>query len=482
MGQSKYQLGFASLDKETSEGQMPIRGDVPPWLAGTLVRTAPAKFEIGSDSYNHWFDGLAMLHSFGFSGGRVSYANQFLKSSSYKEAVETGRISRSEFGTDPCRSLFGRIAAFFNPKLTDNANVSINKLGDEVVALTESTLPIRFDPSTLKTLGVFEYPSELRGQLSIAHPHLDFRRKCSYSYVLKFGLRSEYRIFSIPWDANQPKLICTIPVQKPAYMHSFGMTERYLILAEFPLVVDPLRLKFSGKPFIQNYQWEKERGVRFHVVEKDSGSLAARTESDSCFSFHHVNAFEEDGEIVIDLAAYPDSGVIDQFYLRKLRSDQPVTGTGRLTRFRLDLRGSNKVRSELLADAPIELPRIDYRRHSGQPYRIVYGAGNQRLGDFIDNIVKVEVQTGETVTWFEDGCYPGEPVFIASPDSKAEDEGVLLSVVLDTNNQRSFLLILDAANLAELARAEAPHHIPFGFHGNYLAAASGTESYRDLHR
>ena len=45
---------------------------------------------------------------------------------------------------------------------------------------------------------------------------------------------------------------------------------------------------------------------------------------------------------------------------------------------------------------------------------------------------------------------------------------MILSVVLDTRSGRSFLLILDAATLQELARAEAPHHIPFGFHGSYL--------------
>src|SRR5262245_10841946 len=147
MGQSRYQLGFTSLDRETGVGQLPVRGRVPSWLAGTLVRTAPAKFEIGSSRYNHWFDGLAMLHSFSFPGERSSYANQFLKSRSYREAVEAGKISRGEFATDPCRSLFGRIAAFFKPKLTDNANVSINKLGNEIVAFTETPLPIRFDPS-----------------------------------------------------------------------------------------------------------------------------------------------------------------------------------------------------------------------------------------------------------------------------------------------------------------------------------------------
>ena len=162
-------------------------------------------------------------------------------------------------------------------------------------------------------------------------------------------------------------MICAIPADKPAYMHSFGMTERYLVLAEFPLVVNPLRLKFSGKPFIQNYQWEKDRGVRFHVVEKDSGRVIAAKENKPCFSFHHVNAFEEDGHIVVDLAAYADASVIDQLYLSRLRSDQPVTATAKLTRFRMDLSGGTKVESAVLADASIELPRINYRRHAGRP-------------------------------------------------------------------------------------------------------------------
>ena len=45
---------------------------------------------------------------------------------------------------------------------------------------------------------------------------------------------------------------------------------------------------------------------------------------------------------------------------------------------------------------------------------------------------------------------------------------MLLSVVLDARRGTSFLLVLDAHSLAEIARAECPHHIPFGFHGNYL--------------
>jgi hypothetical protein len=47
---------------------------------------------------------------------------------------------------------------------------------------------------------------------------------------------------------------------------------------------------------------------------------------------------------------------------------------------------------------------------------------------------------------------------------------VLLSVVLDPAAGTSFLLVLDANGLGEIARARVPHHIPFGFHGGYYPA------------
>jgi beta,beta-carotene 9',10'-dioxygenase len=59
-------------------------------------------------------------------------------------------------------------------------------------------------------------------------------------------------------------------------------------------------------------------------------------------------------------------------------------------------------------------------------------------------------------------------VFVAAPGSQGEDEGVLLSVVFDASSGRSFLLVLDAADLGELARAEVPDHIPYGFHGQFV--------------
>ena len=98
----------------------------------------------------------------------------------------------------------------------------------------------------------------------------------------------------------------------------------------------------------------------------------------------------------------------------------------------------------------------------------MYASGSEPPGDFLDNLVKLDLERGTASSWREEGCFPGEPVFVAAPETSSEDDGVILSVVLDTRRAASFLMILDASTFGELARAELPHHIPFGFHGHYF--------------
>ena len=84
--------------------------------------------------------------------GRVSYGNRFLESRAYRAAREHGRSVYGEFATDPCRSLFKRVQTLFAPgsALTDNANVNVARLGERFVAMTETPLPVQFDPHTLQ--------------------------------------------------------------------------------------------------------------------------------------------------------------------------------------------------------------------------------------------------------------------------------------------------------------------------------------------
>lgn len=459
-----YRQGFETLDREVVLDELAVSGALPAWLGGSLVRTGPARFEVGDRLLRHWFDGLAMLHRFSFEEGAVSYACRFLDTPAHR-AASAGRLEYSEFATDPCRSLFKRVQSAFAPSAQlggHNANVNVSRFGETFVAMTETPMPVAFDPGTLETLDVDPPPAP--GHHSTAHPHLDPARGEAINHVVKFSARSEYRFFAQSADAA-PRRLAGIPVSRPAYVHSFGLTERYLILAEGPLVVNPTRMLVSGRPFIENYRWEPDRGARFLVVDRETGRLRGAYEAEPFFTFHHVNAFERDGELVVDLSAYDDASVIDALYLEPLRAGDRSLPPPTARRYVIDLDGG-RVTGERLADVDFELPRIAYRSRNGRPYRYTWGVGG--TGDFAGGIVKLDVERRESASWTREGRYPGEPVFVPEPGAEAEDAGVLLSVVLDGERGTSFLLVLDAATLEEVARAEVPHHIPFSFHGQFF--------------
>lgn len=68
-------------------------------------------------SYDHWFDGMALMHQFKIQRGEVTYMSRFLQSEAYRKNREQDRIVMSEFGTlampDPCKNFFQRFLSRF---------------------------------------------------------------------------------------------------------------------------------------------------------------------------------------------------------------------------------------------------------------------------------------------------------------------------------------------------------------------------------
>lgn len=466
---SDYTLGFQSLDEETAVEAVPLAGSVPQWLTGALVRVTPAKFEVGGRRVDHWFDGLAMLNRFGFRDGAVSYRSRYLRSDAYAAAQE-GRVLGG-FGTDPCRSIFKRVQTAFSPESTDNPNVNLAQIGDRYIAMTETPMPVEFDVDSLETLGHLDYTDELEAHVTTAHPHHDAERNELVNYIARFSRVSEYLLYGLAAGNSKRRVIARLPVQRPAYMHAFGMSGRHLVLSEYPLRVNPIKMLVTDRPFIENYEWKPDEPAVFQVIDRETGALRGSYETEAFFCFHHVNAFERDGgrELVIDLIAYADPSVIETLYLGEHgpRGGLPDT---ELRRYRIDLAGGG-VSWEKLTEGSLELPRIDYGRRNTRDYSYAYFTGASG-DDWIDQLIKVDVTDGSRSVWSEPGCYTGEPIFVREPGAQAEDAGVVLSVVLDAVAGRSFLLVLDAESFEELARAEAPHHIPYGFHGQYMRGAA----------
>lgn len=67
-------------------------------------------------------------------------------------------------------------------------------------------------------------------------------------------------------------------------------------------------------------KWDDKQPSRFYLIERESGQCIARYTADSFFSFHHVNAYESDDSVFVDVCCYPDASIVYEYYLSNLRT------------------------------------------------------------------------------------------------------------------------------------------------------------------
>lgn len=475
-----FRDAFKNLEQETPTTALPVQGQLPGWLRGALIRTGPATFSLAQGAYSHWFDGLAMLQRFGFESGRASYTGRFLQSPDRTKSLAAGRPQKDEFVTVPERSLLGRLITLVEPErqFGRNGMVNVQRVGaDAFLALTENPLAMRFDPNTLATLGKFDWPDAMNSvfnMVTTAHACYDAANRCSWNFLARLNpFNPQYLITRLDDGQTARQQVASVPTDALSYMHGLGMSEHYVILTEYPLVTTPLALflmPLTGTAYIDNYRWQPERGTRIHVIDKRNGHLVGTWQTEALFSFHHVHAQEVGDELLLDLSVYEaGAGIIQALSLASIRGKQgghlPWSG---LKRLRVPLKGDT-VRCETLAAPMLEMPQFNAERCATSDYRHVYGVSWTAPGRFVDALVKVDLAHGTHRHWHEDGCWPGEPVFVAEPGAAAEDAGVNLSVVYDGRVDRSFLLVLDAQSFQERARLPLPVAIPPMLHGQYVA-------------
>ncbi|MFD1513577.1 carotenoid oxygenase family protein [Halomarina rubra] len=501
-------LGFHTLDSE-QDTELRVDGSLPSWLDGSLIRNGPALFEADGDGVDHWFDGLAMLHRFSFADDEVHYRNRFLRTESYERVrrgdVPTGFATGSSSLLDTLRSLVAGARY-------DNTNIVAERFDDRYLALTETPGGVAFDPETLATDGHVRYTGdEPSGHLACAHLQRDPWTDRFVTFETEFGRPSRYHVFETR-DFTTRRHVGSVPVEEPAYMHSFALTPNYVVLTEFPFVVDPLAMLVGDGAFVDAFRWEPERGTRFVVLDRRSGGVVATPTTEAVFGFHHVNAYERDvqgrpgesggvgevahteygettdgrprpgAELVVDCETVPDAASLAALSLDRLRrGDLDVFG-GSLDRFVVSLRADGAtVRRERVHDGtalPTASPAVRCR-----PYRYAYAQDtDQPVTAWPSRLVKVDVETGDYWTHSVEAGHVSEPIFVPRVTGESgesgesgerardhsEDDGVVLAVELDREAGHSWLVCLDGPTFEERARAAIPHAVPFDFHGRWF--------------
>ena len=189
---------FASTKGTEKEEEAQVKGQLPEWLKGTLYRNGPGANEVNDDpstSVNHAFDGFAFIQKYRLDGPtqKVYFHGSFIKSYTYTESIKQGRLVTRQFGTDPCKSIFGRFQSLFksaNPLTkTDDTGVTVQMVNKELLALTETSVGSILDSETLEYLGPLTalpyaktVPSEVL-TLTTAHVMFDEKRQMTIGYA-----------------------------------------------------------------------------------------------------------------------------------------------------------------------------------------------------------------------------------------------------------------------------------------------------------
>ncbi|XP_055953298.1 beta,beta-carotene 15,15'-dioxygenase-like [Argiope bruennichi] len=501
-----------------------VQGEIPKWLKGSLIRVGSGLLEVGPDRYNHVFDGLALMHKFSFNDGHVTYQNRFLRSDAYKTNMKHNRIVVNEFATagipDPCKTIFQRFASLFNfEDLTDNDLVNIILYCDEAYACSETNCIWRIDPDTLESLHKVKLSKYVPVNAAIAHAHEDTDGTV-YNVGSTFSLYSSYSILKFPPKADKSdnpfkngSVVCKIPSSKTfglSYHHSFGMTENYFVFVEQPLYLSVPRMvwaQFISGTFADALYWDQDSPTRFHVVRRSDGQLLDTVYvSKAFFVFHHINAYEEDNHLVVDMCVYEQGQVVKTLYVKALEElfhnpkkiAEPFVSRAKRYVIPLSVGGEKKVDENLVTlsnseataykqpDGSIycnpeiltasdpwapELPRINYD-YNGKKYKYFYAmARNATLER--THLIKVDVTDKTTVSWNESGVIPSEPVFISDPnaENKDEDSGVLIaSLLYQDDESKVSMIVLDAKSMKEIGRTtfKTESSIPGDFHGVFI--------------
>ncbi|XP_018898703.2 carotenoid isomerooxygenase [Bemisia tabaci] len=307
---------------------------------------------------------------------------------------------------------------------------------------------------------------------------------------------------------EEARIVGSVPVRwtlYPSYMHSFGMTQNYFIIVEQPICVSAVKAAaciIANDPVVKTFKWFEKEKTMFYVISRATGKLVRSFSAEAFFYLHIINQYEDQGHIVIDICCYKNPSMLDCMYFDALKnaSSNPNYAKmfrGRPLRYILPMgkipnnKNTNLVKlptaratafqqskstvslfPELLSNIGCETPRINYDRCGGKKYRYFYAISSDVDLENPGTLIKVDTVNRTRKLWCEPNVYPSEPVFVAAPNARREDDGVVLSALVWGGQyvNKVALLILDATTWTEIARSEFITHgpVPKCLHGWFI--------------
>ena len=444
------QGSFAPVTEEVSAFNLAVTGRVPAELNGRYLRNGPNPLGMDDANY-HWFMGAGMVHGVRLRDGKAEwYRNRWVRSKSVAAA------HGEEWAGGPVHE-----------NMDFAANTHIIWHGGRTLATVEAG-PLPYELSyELETIGPCDFGGTLPGGFA-AHTKLDHRTRELHAIAYFWAWD---HVQHVTVDATGKVTSTTdIPVSDGPMMHDFALTDRYVILLDLPVTFS-LNAVTAGREL--PYVWNPEHQARVGLLPRDGSAGVRWIEIEPCWVFHCLNAYDDNGRVVVDLCQYSESFDVSTLWA----AHGPVT----LDRWTLDPEAGT-VSQQRLDDRGQEFPRVDDRVVS-QPHRYGYsaviGEVNRAItatGDFADDVfanalLRHDLGRGTSqAREFGRDATVGEAVFAPSSPEAAEDDGYVMAFVHNPERGASDLVIIATQDfLGEpVATVHLPARIPLGFHGSWI--------------
>ena len=444
---------YAAVDTEIDATDLPVIGEIPRDLDGVYLRNGPNPQFPPVGRY-HWFDGDGMVHAVHFHDGKVSYRNRWVRTDAFERERAAGDVQWVGI-MEPLRD---------NPRdmpLKDSSNTDLVFFNGDVLSLFYMCgAGYALDPVSLETRGQRDFG----GRLS-AHAKVD--EQTGELLFFDYGPRPPYLRYGVAGPDGQVTHHTNVDLPGPRLPHDMAITDNYSILMDLPLVNDPEAAKAGRHKLF----FDSSLPARYGVIPRHGdGSQIKWFDTEPCYVYHSINAWEEGDEIVLDLCRVtkPEPRADAAGPLAKLLSYLRLDA--HLYRYRFNL-ATGAVHEQALDDDNTEFPSIDLSR-LGRPNRHAYHVHISPEPTLLfDGIVKYDVLNGTDERWWcGAGRWASESPFAPRPNATADDDGYLVSFVYDQLEDRSEVVILDASDLTAgpIGRVLLPQRVPIGFHATWV--------------
>ena len=439
-----------------------IEGAIPHDIDGVYLRNTENQLHQPLGKY-HPFDGDGMIHQIDFSGGTASYRNRFVRTRCFQAEQDIGGSLwgglMDKAGVSQ-RPGFGAHGALKDSSSTD----IIVHAGKAISTFYQCGEGYVLDPETLEQAGVAPWVP-LDG--ISAHPKVDDRT--GELLFFNYSKHAPYMHYGVVDAGGRVTNYIPVPLPGPRLPHDMTFSENWSIVNDLPMFWDADLLQRG----IHAARMHNGVPSRFALIPRHGKTEDIRWfEAAPTYILHFLNAYEEGDEVVMDAyfqdnpqpaPLHNEDGYGHMMAYVDEHSFQP-----KLHRWRFNL-ADGTTREERLDDRILEFGMID-ARVAGRKHRYVYSTTSKPGWFLFNGFVKHDLETGESWTlMLEDGRYASEAPFAPRVGSTAEDDGYLVSFIIDENRGTSECILIDARDIeaGPVCRIALPHKISSGTHSHW---------------